>query len=172
MATDRLPFALPGHPMHDIPHLARALGRVPSGLFIVTAVTDSGPVGFVGSFVVQIGFEPPTIAVAVAKGRAHLAAIRAAGRFGVSVIDKQSAWLMGAFLKNGPGGRSPFDDVARSTTDRGAVVLDDSLAWLDCRVAGEHDTGDHVVVFGTVEDGRQLRDGDPVTHVRRNGLQY
>ncbi len=158
--------------MPDISNLARALGRVPSGLFLVTATTDSGPIGFLGSFVMQMGFEPPTVAVAIAKGRPHLDAIRAAGRCGVSVLDKPSSSVMGAFLKGRPEGGSPFDEVASSTTGRGAVVLDDALAWLDCRHAGEHETDDHVVVFGVVEDGRQLRDGEPTTHVRRDGLKY
>jgi flavin reductase (DIM6/NTAB) family NADH-FMN oxidoreductase RutF len=52
------------------------------------------------------------------------------------------------------------------------VVLEGALAWLDCRLVGEHETGDHVVVFGVVEDGATLRDGEPTTHVRRNGLSY
>jgi flavin reductase (DIM6/NTAB) family NADH-FMN oxidoreductase RutF len=158
--------------MPDISPLARALGRVPSGLFIVTANAATGPIGFLGSFVMQTGFEPPTLVVAVGKGRPHLDAIRAAGRFGVSVLDKQSSPLMGAFLKARPDGGTPFDDVASTTTARGAVVLEGALAWLDCRLVGEHETGDHVVVFGVVEDGATLRDGEPTTHVRRNGLSY
>lgn len=158
--------------MTEISPVAQALGRVPSGLFIVTTTSDTGPVGFLGSFVMQMGFDPPTLAVAIANGRAHLDAIRAAGRFSVSVLDKQSSWVMGAFLKSRPEGGTPYDEVAQSTTAAGAVVIDDALAWLDCKVSGEHDAGDHVVVFGVVEDGRQIREGDPTTHVRKNGLQY
>ena len=43
------------------PPLARALGRIPSGLYIVSTVRDGRPVGFLGSFVMQMGFEPPTV---------------------------------------------------------------------------------------------------------------
>ena len=32
--------------------------------------------------------------------------------------------------------------------------------------------GDHVVVFGTVEAGEKLRDGEPSIHLRKNGLAY
>ena len=45
--------------------LARALGRIPCGLFLATVETPDGPVGFVASFVQQVGFEPPTVALAV-----------------------------------------------------------------------------------------------------------
>jgi flavin reductase (DIM6/NTAB) family NADH-FMN oxidoreductase RutF len=47
-----------------------------------------------------------------------------------------------------------------------------ALAWLECRLTGEHATGDHVIVFGTVEHGGLLRAGDPAVHLRKNGLAY
>lgn len=152
--------------------LARALGRIPTGLYIVTTQGPDGPLGFLGSFVVQVGFEPPTVCVAVGKGRDHLAAMRASGRFAVSIVDEASSGVMGAFFaKRGPG-ESPFDDLATRSTGAGSTVLDETLAWLDCRVSGEHEVGDHVVVFGTVEEGHLAREGEPKVHLRRNGLGY
>ena len=80
-----------------------ALGRLASGLFIVTTRDERGqPMGFLGSFVQQVSLDPPTVMVAVAKGREHLDAIRAAGRFGVSVLgdeDKASVEQQIADLK-------------------------------------------------------------------------
>lgn len=152
--------------------LARALGRVPTGLYVVATRGPDGPLGFVGSFVTQVGFEPPTLCVAIGKGRDHLAAIRASERFAVSVLDPASRGVMGAFFKRYAGTESAFDHVAHATSPGGAPILTDALAWLDCRVAGEHETGDHVVVFGTVTDGALLREGEPTTHVRKDGLGY
>ena len=37
---------------------------------------------------------------------------------------------------------------------------------------GEHNAGDHVVVFGVVESGVRAREGEPLTHSRKNGLRY
>ena len=128
--------------------------------------------GFLGSFVQQVGFEPPTVCVAVGKGRAHLDAIRASGRFALSVIDDASAGLMGPFFKPAPAGASPFDDLDVERTAADSIVLSGALAWLDCKLVGEHATGDHVVVFGEVVEGKRLRDGDPKVHVRKNGLSY
>ena len=156
----------------EITPLAQALGRVSSGLYIVTTRTPDGPMGFLGSFVGQVGFEPPTVAVAIADGRDHLAAIREQGHFGLSIIDKESSGLMGAFFKKLPEGQTPFDDLKLHETEAGVPVLADSLGWLTCRVTSEHKPCEHVVLFGEVVDGAMLRDGTPSSHVRKNGLSY
>jgi 3-hydroxy-9,10-secoandrosta-1,3,5(10)-triene-9,17-dione monooxygenase reductase component len=152
--------------------LALALGRVPTGLYVVTTLKDGRPLGFVGSFLMQAAFEPPAITIAIAKGREHLAAIRACGRFAVSVLDGDSQGLMSPFFKRHEPGRSAFDGLAQQPTPGGLPVLSQALAWLECRVSGEHESGDHVIVFGTVEHGALLRPGDPAIHLRKNGLAY
>jgi flavin reductase (DIM6/NTAB) family NADH-FMN oxidoreductase RutF len=153
--------------------VALALGRVPTGLYVVTAQSADGPLGFIGSFVVQVGFAPPTICVAVGRGRAPLAAMRSSGRFALSILDPESARLMGHFFKKYEGGETPFDHVDHTfAPDGGPPVLTGALAWLSCRVSGEHETGDHVVVFGEVTDAHLAREGDPTVHLRKNGLGY
>ncbi len=152
--------------------LARALGRVPTGLFIVATKGPEKPLGFVASFVVQVGFQPPTVSVAVGQDRDHLEAIRASGRFAVSILDKESAGLMGPFFMQYEDDETAFDHVAHEDSPGGMPILTGSLAWLDCAVSGEHDAGDHVVVFGTVENADLLREGDPTIHLRKDGLSY
>lgn len=153
--------------------LARALGRVPTGLYIVsTKDSDGTPMGFLGSFLVQVGFEPPTLCVAIAQGRDHLDAIRATKSFGVSILDDASKGLMAGFFRPPPEGETPFDGIETSAAPSGSTVLSGALAWLDCEYTGEHDAGDHVVVFGRVTEGQMLREGEPATHVRKNGLSY
>lgn len=159
-------------PEIELSPTARALGRIPCGLYIVTTRKGDGPIGFLGSFVMQVGFEPPTLCVAIGKDRDHLDAIRASGRFALSVIDAESTGQMSPFFKKPAAGESPFDLLATHETPGGSTVLSECLAWLECRVTGEHATGDHVVVFGEVEDAEVLRPGDPKVHLRKNGLSY
>ncbi|MEZ5977518.1 MAG: flavin reductase family protein [Planctomycetota bacterium] len=154
------------------PPIARALGRIPSGLFIVTTSGPAGPIGFLGSFVQQVGFAPPTVAVAVGKDRDHLAGMRESGHFAVSVLDAGSKHAMPPFFGKLEPGRTPFDVLAHRLTEEGPAILEDALAWFVCRVSGEHELGDHVVVFGEVVAGDLAREGDPSVHLRKNGLSY
>jgi flavin reductase (DIM6/NTAB) family NADH-FMN oxidoreductase RutF len=152
--------------------LAQALGRIPTGLYVVATLQDGAPLGFVASLLMQVGFEPPSVCVAVARGREHLAAIRAHGRFSVSVIDAASQGLMGAFFKRREPGRSPFGELEHRRSPAGLPILCGALAWFECSLTGEHACGDHVVLFATVEHGELLRAGDPAIHLRKNGLAY
>jgi flavin reductase (DIM6/NTAB) family NADH-FMN oxidoreductase RutF len=152
--------------------LARALGRIPSGLYVVTTSKDGRPSGFLGSFVMQAGFEPPTVTVAIGRDRPHLADVRTSGRFALSILDPASRGLMAPFLRKLVPPATPFDGLALGRTAAGSVVLAEALAWVDCRLVGEHASGDHVVVFGEVVEAALLREGDPSTHLRKNGLGY
>lgn len=148
--------------------LARALGRIPTGLYVVAARGERGPVGFIGSFLMQVGLVPPMLCVAVGKERGPLAAMRASQRFGVSILDPQSRHLMAPFFRS----EAPFDEVGWTSCPGGSPVLSAALAWLECRVTAEQETGDHVVVFGEVVDAACLREGDPSIHLRKSGLGY
>lgn len=156
----------------EITPLAQALGRVSSGLYVVTSVGPKGPLGFVGSFVSQVGFKPPTISLAIEEGRDHLAAIREHGHFGLSILDQDSSKLMGAFFKKYEEGTSPFDSMEMVETECGVPVLGGALGWLTCKLTSEHKACEHVVVFGEVLAGALLREGDPLSHVRKDGLKY
>jgi flavin reductase (DIM6/NTAB) family NADH-FMN oxidoreductase RutF len=98
--------------------------------------------------------------------------MRSAGRFGVSILDRQSQGIMARFLGRLPEDESPFDGIALDWTAAGTPVLAAALAWLECEIEGEHETGDHVAVFARVVDGRLIREGDPTVHLRKNGLAY
>ena len=145
---------------------------MPTGLYILSTLDGERDLGFVASFVTQMGIDPPTMAVAVGKDRGPLAAIRETGCFALSILDDASSGVMGGFFRPPPEGQTPFDALEISRTPRGAAVLDKALAWLECRVTGEFETGDHVVVFGEVEAGALLHAGDPALHLRKSGLGY
>jgi len=152
--------------------IASALGRMPTGLYIVTTTRNGAPIGFLGSFAVQVGFDPPTVCVAIGKDRPHLADIETSGRFALSIVDKASQPLMSAFLRKLAPGTTPFDDLRVATSEAGSPYMLDALAWVDCRFTGRHDAGDHAVLFGEVVEARLQREGEPLVHVRKNGLSY
>jgi flavin reductase (DIM6/NTAB) family NADH-FMN oxidoreductase RutF len=162
---------LPMPPAEPTP-LARALGRIPSGLYLVTSLAEGQPLGFVASFVQQFGFEPPTVAVGVGRTRGALEAIRTSRHFAVNVLDGESKHLLPPFFGKVPQGEGPFDRLARSTPNGRCTVLDEALAWVECEVSGEHELADHVVVFGRCLAGGLWREGAPTVHLRRDGLGY
>ena len=80
-----------------IPEHARALGTVPSGLFILTTGRGDAATGALVSFVQQVGFEPPAVVVAVKAGRPIEALLRDTGRFCLSTLDDSAMVLLRHF---------------------------------------------------------------------------
>ncbi len=156
----------------DQPAIATALGRIPSGLFIVTTLLDGERLGFLGSLVQQVGFEPPVVCIAMAKDRPQSTSFAKAGRFALSILDEASVGLRSVFLKRLPEGQTPFDGLNVGAAASGDPVLLDALAWIDCKIVASHATGDHVVFFGEVVEAQVLRAGRSHVHLRKNGLSY
>lgn len=159
-------------PPPDLEPLARALGRIPSGLFIVTTVVDGRPQGFLASFVMQASLAPPVISVAIGRDRPILADLRRSGLFAVSILDAESRKTMAAFTRRLADGETPFDRLPIEHTPGGLPVLAEALAWIECRHMSEHPAGDSLLVCGEVVAGALTREGEPHIHLRRNGLSY
>lgn len=162
--------------MNDTPlsDVAVALGRVPSGLFVVTARHDDGvETAFLASWVQQAGFDPPALSVAVGHDRAALDFVRAPGSaFTVSVIADGEKAQVGPFARGVAPAPGALDDAAVERTASGQAVVEGCLAWLECRTLDHASSGDHVVVLAEVVDARGGREDLPAIHVRRNGMSY
>lgn len=167
-----LPTQTPAAALTD--GLAAALGRIPSGLFIVTWRADDTDRGTLASWVMQAGFEPPLVSVAVALGRDLLASIRAGSPFAVSVLADSQRSLLARFGKPPADGEDPFAGLALDRTPAGVAVFAEAAAWMECRVAGEAAAAaaDHVVVLGRIEAAAGRPEVTPLVHLRRSGLRY
>lgn len=149
-----------------------ALGRIPSGLFVLTVRVGGADTGMLASWVQQCSFDPPQVSVALRKGRDVLDGLADGAGFVVNVVPEGGKALVGHFGKGFGPGEPAFDGLeVRRVGDFPPVVLA-AHAWLGCRVVGRCDAGDHVLVVGRVEAGGVLADGKPTVHVRKNGLRY
>ncbi len=154
--------------------IAAALGRVPSGLFIVTWRSGGSDRPMLASWVMQAGFAPPLVSVAVGPTRELLAAVRDGKPFVVNVLADSQRSLLARFGKPPADGEDPFAGLAVERTPAGLVALGEAAAWLECRPVGEAAAAgaDHVVVLGRVEAAGGRTDRQPLVHLRRNGLRY
>ncbi|MFQ5429338.1 MAG: flavin reductase family protein [Phycisphaerae bacterium] len=148
-----------------------ALGRIPSGCAILTARTASARTGMLASWVQQVAFEPPMVAVAVKKGRPIEAVIEASGAFVLNLLSANPSAMFKHFGK----GFSPEEDAFAGLDVRdvpGGVVIPDQIAWLSARVHGCHDAGDHRLYVARVVDGGLDAVLPPYVHLRKSGFSY
>lgn len=160
--------------------IGAALGRIPSGLFVITwrdgSGSDGGPDrGMLASWVMQAGFDPPLVSIAVGASRDLLAAAVKGVPFVVNVLGESQRSLAGRFGRPGDTGDDPFAGLALERTATGTAALAEAVAWLECRSAGAvqgDEAGDHRLLLGRVTSARGGSDAPPLVHLRRNGLRY
>lgn len=159
--------------MADAPDFAAALGRLTSGLYIVTTGSGAAATGFLASWVQQAGFEPPAVTVAVQKERTVQEVIRSSGHFCVHVLGPNSMQFMKHFGKGFAPGEDAFAGLETTAGHGGVPVLAGAHATLQCELLGESAWSDHVIFCGAVRAGGCPDiDETPVAHVRKNGLSY
>ena len=97
-----------------------ALGRVPSGIFILTAGTGDRATGMLSSWVMQAGFEPPTVSVAVKLGRHVCDWITDGEPFVLNIVAEKQSELLKHFGKGFEPGAAAFDGLSIRHCARGA----------------------------------------------------
>lgn len=154
--------------------VARALGRVPSGLYILTVRHEGRSTGMLASWVQQAGFEPPMVTVAVASQRFAGDWVAASGRFTLNQVPAGGKALIRHFGRGFPADAPAFEGLTqRDVPGAAAPVLAGALAYLDVEVAGVLSSGDHRVFLGRVVAGAVFDEAaEPMLHVRKNGLHY
>jgi flavin reductase (DIM6/NTAB) family NADH-FMN oxidoreductase RutF len=156
----------------DDDSLAAALGRIPSGLFILTVGRGDQETGMLASWVQQCSFDPPQLTAAIRKGRNTLDLLTEGTFFTVNVIPEGGKALVAHFGKGFETGQPAFEGLEVRRDREAPPVLLASHAYLVCRVTRLADVGDHMLVVGRAIAGSVLQTGHPTVHIRKNGLKY
>ncbi len=153
--------------------LSRGLARLPSGLYVLTAGRGDEATGMLASWVQQIGFEPPTIIVALKRGRPIETLVRREGAFCLAVLDAGSKALLGHFARGFEPGAPAFEGIDVATSAVGVPYPTAAHAHLVCTVRTiADDWADHSVVCAEVVGGEGDLARQPLVHVRKNGFSY
>jgi flavin reductase (DIM6/NTAB) family NADH-FMN oxidoreductase RutF len=154
--------------------VAAALGRIPSGLFVISWRSNDADRAMLASWVMQAGFAPPLVSVAMGTTRDLLGVVRAGSPFAVNVLAESQRTLLARFGKPPADGEDPFAGLSLDRTPAGVAVLAEAAGWMECRPVGETAAAgaDHVLVLGRVEAAGGRPDTAPLVHLRRSGLKY
>jgi 3-hydroxy-9,10-secoandrosta-1,3,5(10)-triene-9,17-dione monooxygenase reductase component len=153
--------------------LSQALGRIPSGLYVLTVTHDGRATGMLASWVQQAGFDPPMLTVAIKRDRYVGDWIESSGWFTLSQLPTGSKSLIRHFGRGFAPDAPAFEGIALRDDARGGPVLAEALAFLDVEVTSRVEGGDHRVFLGRIHAGALLNtEAEPFLHVRANGFHY
>ena len=148
----------------DESEFRRILGHWATGVAVATATAPDGrPCGLTANAFCSVSLEPPLILVCVEHDADSHDCIRAAGTFAINILNDQNERLARHFA--GDNHDEKFAGVAWRVGAAGAPILDDALAWVECRLHAEHPGGDHTIFVGAVTGG-DAGDGAPLVYYR------
>lgn len=149
------------------------LGRVPSGIFILTVGVGARATGMLSSWVMQAGFEPPMVSVGVKLGRYVCDWLTEGQPFVLNLVGESQSNLLKHFGKGFEPGADAFVGLETVPCARGVPILASAVGHLECEPVRHIDSGDHRIFLAKVVRGK-LRDADakPMIHVRKSGANY
>jgi flavin reductase (DIM6/NTAB) family NADH-FMN oxidoreductase RutF len=158
----------------DDPHrqLAAALGRIPSGLFVLTCARDGVETGMLASWVQQCSFEPPQLSLAIRPEREIVSLLVEGAAFVLNILEAAQTDMIVHFGRGFTLTQDAFAGLEVQRDSGKPPVLADALAYLECEVVGRVPAGDHHLILGRVLAGALLDEGQPMVHVRKNGMHY
>jgi flavin reductase (DIM6/NTAB) family NADH-FMN oxidoreductase RutF len=142
----------------------RILGHWTTGVAVVaTLAPDGTPRGLTANAVASLSLAPPLALVCIERDADTHGSIRAAGFFAISILPQAAERIARRFA--GDEAAAKFDGVAYHTGATGAPILDEALAWIDCRLHAAHEGGDHTIFVGAVVAG-DAHEGEPLVYYR------
>ncbi len=131
----------------DGAELRAACGAFATG---VTVVTTGGPTEAAGMTVnsfTSVSLDPPLVLFCLHRDSRMVPMLRRTGGFVINFLTVRQRRIAMSFARRATA-RLP--EVPHGRSVEGLPVLDEALGFLVCRLAGEHDGGDHTIMVGEV----------------------
>ena len=137
-------------PVVDQTAFRGALSRFASGVTVVSTVDDGVDHLMTASAFTSVSLEPPQVLVCSHRSSRFHDAVLHSKTWGVSILSEAGMAASAWFAHRGRPLDAQLEGIAHHRGSSGVALLDDSLAWLECRTAAVHDGGDHTILVGDV----------------------
>ncbi|MDB2412670.1 flavin reductase family protein [Litoricolaceae bacterium] len=135
--------------------LRNALGHFATGVTIVTAQTDRGPVGITVNSFASVSLNPALVLWSVDRNGSRYEIFRHAEYYAIHVLRADQGDLAFKVVKNA----GDFGDLDLIQGDHGAPIIPECLAIFECQQTEVYRAGDHDIILGEVKSLRTM-EGD------------
>lgn len=137
----------------DRSEFRRVMGHFATGVTIVAArrPADDAPVALTANAVASVSLDPMLALACIERAADSHDVLLESGAFSINILAEDQERLAHRFASL--EGDRKFEGVAYRAEATGSPVLEDVLAWVDCRIVATHPGGDHTIVVGEVVAG-------------------
>ncbi len=149
----------------------KALQMFTYGVYVVGSKAGEDVNAYTASWLTQTSFEPPLVMIASKKANATDRLVREGGIFSVNILGDNQKDLAEHFFQPRQRTGSKLGDVHFHQGATGAPILDEALAFVECRVVETIEKGDHTIYLGEVVEAGVICPGEPLT-MKDTGWHY
>jgi 3-hydroxy-9,10-secoandrosta-1,3,5(10)-triene-9,17-dione monooxygenase reductase component len=148
--------------------LRDAFGSFATGVTIVTTAGPAGAdIGLTANSFSSVSLDPPMVLWSLARTAASIEAFRSCGHFAVHILSADQERLSSRFASKGI---DRFEGLELDRGPGGIPLLRDCMARFTCRLAYQHEGGDHVIFVGEILDFGHSARKPLVFHGGRYGM--
>lgn len=144
-----------------------ALSKVTYGLYIVSSGNKENGNGFISNTVFQVSSQPVKFAACCNKDNFTSSLIEKYGYFSASVLQQDTdSGIFGTFGYKSGKDFDKLDGMKVKYGETGTpIILNDSIAYLECKVVEKVDVGTHWIFIGELVDAQILDETtEPITY--------
>ena len=144
----------------------KAFHKMSYGMYLIATELHGKKAGYIANTAFQVTSSPEQIAISCHKDNKSTEMIRQAGAFSLSILKKElNVKIIGDFGFRSGRELDKFQEVQTQIAKTGMpIVMDESVAWLDCEVRQMVDVGSHWLIIGEVVDSDVISDEEPLTY--------
>ncbi len=144
---------------------------IPYGLYVLGVKDGSDLNAGTVNWVTQCSFKPPLVAMGVKKDSHLYSQLKSAGTFALSFLESGQKDVAFAFFRPAKVEGNTISGQEFETAETGAPIISSAPAWVEGRIVGEVETGDHSCMVGEVTNAGLKRESKLLT-LDEVGVKY
>lgn len=128
--------------------LRKSLGKFSTGVTIVTSIDGDGiPIGMTVNSFSSVSLDPALVLWCIDIKQPSYDAFMVAKGYAVNILSKDQSDLCYKFSSQN---HDKFENVNWKKSENGFPLIENSLAWFDCKKWNYYSGGDHQILVGKV----------------------
>jgi flavin reductase (DIM6/NTAB) family NADH-FMN oxidoreductase RutF len=142
------------------------MGSFATGVTVITAAADGEMQGMTANAVTSLSLDPVMMLICIDRSSHTHRVLEAGGAFAVNMLGAHQEDVSKLFARKAPPERGTLRGQPFRVGKAGAPVLEDALAFVECRIVDTHAGGDHTIFIGEVVDAGVAEGVEPLLFFR------
>ena len=142
------------------------IGSFATGVTVITSAAGDELQGMTANAVTSLSLDPVMLLICVDKGSHTHDILERGGVFAVNILGDHQEDVSRLFAKRAEPEMGTLRGLPFRRGETGAPLLEDCLAFMECRVSSVLDGGDHSIFLGEVVNQGVVSEGRPLVFFR------